>query len=179
MYKEYRDSISSFKETSSLKIVTKLSRQKEVRRRKRQARKANQDLQEHFYASSSGTSDASSTTAESGSPPGSGLGDENIRQWALGIEDVPPLPPLPFMKVKVHFHEFLFVILVPMVTEYGYLVERIWRKVRLCGGCPDDGLLRVRYRDEDGDLITIGSTDDVQMVFEEHRPGGCVTVFVS
>ncbi|KAF9522646.1 hypothetical protein CPB83DRAFT_899456 [Crepidotus variabilis] len=85
----------------------------------------------------------------------------------------------PPVKVKVHFHEDIFVIQVPRATEYGDLVEKVGRKIRLCGPRRDDGPLRVKYRDEDGDMVSLGSTEDVQMAFEQYRPGGQVTLFVT
>lgn len=85
----------------------------------------------------------------------------------------------PPVKVKVHFHEDIFVIQVPRTMEFDDLVDRVGRKIRLCGPRRDDGPLRVKYRDEDGDMISLGSTEDVQMAFEQFRPGGQVTLFVS
>jgi cell division control protein 24 len=84
----------------------------------------------------------------------------------------------PPVKVKVHFHEDIFVIQVARSTEYEDLVERVGRKIRLCGPRRDDGPLRVKYKDEDGDMVSLGSTEDVQMAFEQYRPGGQVTLFV-
>ena len=82
------------------------------------------------------------------------------------------------VKIKVHFHEDIFVIQVPRSTEYEELVERVGKKIRLCGSRRDDGPLRVRYKDEDGDLVSLGSTEDVQMAFESVRPGSQVTLHV-
>jgi len=85
----------------------------------------------------------------------------------------------PPVKVKVHFNEDIFVIQVPRCTEYFDLVDKVSRKIRLCGPRRDDSLLRVRYRDEDGDMVSLGSTEDVQMAFESFRPGGQVTLYVT
>ncbi|KAF7782160.1 hypothetical protein Agabi119p4_1536 [Agaricus bisporus var. burnettii] len=85
----------------------------------------------------------------------------------------------PPVKVKVHFHEDIFVIQVPRVTEFDDLVEKVGKKIRLCGPRRDDGPLKVKYRDEDGDLVSLGSTEDVQIAFESFRPGGQVTLFVT
>jgi len=85
----------------------------------------------------------------------------------------------PPVKVKVHFHEDIFVIQVPRSTAYGDLVEKVGRKIRLCGPRRDDGPLRVKYRDEDGDMVSLGSTEDVQMAFEAYQPGSPVTLFVT
>ncbi|KAH9949641.1 hypothetical protein B0H21DRAFT_777232 [Amylocystis lapponica] len=82
------------------------------------------------------------------------------------------------IKVKVHFHEDIFVIQVPRLTQYTELVEKVGKKIRLCGPRRDDGPLRVKYKDEDGDLVSLGSTEDVQIAFESFRPGAQVTLYV-
>ena len=78
------------------------------------------------------------------------------------IDQMPP-PPLkdelrisPPVKIKVHFHEDIFVIQVPRTTEYSELVDKVGKKIRLCGPRRDDGPLRVKYKDEDGDLVSLG-----------------------
>jgi cell division control protein 24 len=89
------------------------------------------------------------------------------------------LQPFPPVKVKVHFHEDIFVIQVPRSTQYNELVEKVGKKIHLCGRRRDDGPLRVKYKDEDGDLVSLGSTEDVQMAFEQLGPGGQVSLFVT
>ena len=69
------------------------------------------------------------------------------------------------VKVKVHFGSDIFVIQVSRTTEYGELVERVGKKIRLCGPRRDDGPLRVKYEDEEGDLVSMRSTEDVDMAF--------------
>lgn len=91
-------------------------------------------------------------------------------------ESTPTLNGPHNVKVKVHFHEDIFVIQVSRTTEYEDLVEKVGRKIRLCGPRRDDGPLRVKYKDEDGDMVSLGSTEDVQMAFEQ---GGQVTLFVT
>ncbi|KLO18354.1 hypothetical protein SCHPADRAFT_899755 [Schizopora paradoxa] len=86
---------------------------------------------------------------------------------------------VPMVKVKVHFNEDIFVIQVPRSTEFQELVERVGRKIRLCGPRREDGPLKVKYVDEDGDMICLGSTEDVQMAFETLRPNNQVTLYVS
>lgn len=83
------------------------------------------------------------------------------------------------VKVKVHFQDDIFVIQVPRSTEFSQLVDKVGKKIRLCGPRRDDAPFRVKYRDEDGDLISLGSTEDVQMAFEAFRPGGQVTLYVT
>ena len=83
------------------------------------------------------------------------------------------------VKVKVHFLEDIFVIQVPRTTEYEELVEKVGKKIRLCGPRRDDGPLKVKYVDEDGDMVSLGSTEDVQMAFESVQSNKQVTLFVS
>jgi cell division control protein 24 len=83
------------------------------------------------------------------------------------------------IKVKVHFNEDIFVVHVTARVEFAELVEKVGKKIRLCGPRRDDGPLRVKYRDEDGDMVSLGSTEDVQMAFESVRAGGQVVLFVA
>jgi cell division control protein 24 len=69
------------------------------------------------------------------------------------------------VKVKVHFGSDIFVIQVSRTTEYSELVERVGKKIRLCGPRRDGGPLRVKYEDEEGDLISMRSSEDVDMAF--------------
>ncbi|KZP17964.1 hypothetical protein FIBSPDRAFT_829889 [Athelia psychrophila] len=85
----------------------------------------------------------------------------------------------PAVKVKVHFGEDIFIIQISRQTEYHDLVDKVGKKIALCGRHRDDGPLRVKYRDEDGDLISLGSTEDAQMAFEQVGPTGQVSLFVT
>ncbi|KAI5120645.1 hypothetical protein M0805_007982 [Coniferiporia weirii] len=91
----------------------------------------------------------------------------------------PHLNLSPMVKVKVHFAEDIFVIQVSRTTEYEELVEKVGKKIRLCGPRRDDGPLKVKYIDEDGDMVSLGSTEDVQMAFESMQSGNQVTLYVS
>jgi len=85
----------------------------------------------------------------------------------------------PSVKVKVHFGEDIFIIQISRQTEYHDLVDKVGKKIALCWRHRDSGALRVKYRDEDGDLISLGSTEDAQMAFEQVGPTGQVTLFVT
>ncbi|KAJ7725854.1 hypothetical protein DFH07DRAFT_248202 [Mycena maculata] len=133
--------------------------------------------------SSQSTGDSSDYSPNSSSPitpfdsSESSLGGVGMRAPMNGAGNThSPYPPV---KVKVHFNEDIFVIQVPRMTEYDELVEKVGRKIRLCGPRRDDGPLRVKYKDEDGDMVSLGSTEDVQMAFEQYRPGGQVTLYVT
>lgn len=119
-----------------------------------------------------GSSDSSLTGMPGTRPPRTQSGTEVLTDATAGLK------LMPLVKVKVHFHEDIFVIQVPRATEYDELVEKVGKKIRLCGPRRDDGPLRVKYKDEDGDLVSLGSTEDVQMAFESFGPGNQVTLYV-
>ncbi|KZV80866.1 hypothetical protein EXIGLDRAFT_629463 [Exidia glandulosa HHB12029] len=94
---------------------------------------------------------------------------------AAGSRSTTPAFPLsPPIKVKVHYGEDLFVISVPRATEYDDLVDKVGKKIRLCGPRREDQPLRVKYRDEDGDMVSLASNEDVQLAFESSQ----VTLYV-
>ncbi|CCG83468.1 Rho guanine nucleotide exchange factor scd1 [Taphrina deformans PYCC 5710] len=85
-------------------------------------------------------------------------------------------------KVKVNYGEDIFVILLPSEATYRDLTERVERKIRLCGLSTNEvASFRIRYKDEDGDLITINSDDDVQMALDSDtvETSGILTLFAT
>ncbi|TFL01496.1 hypothetical protein BDV98DRAFT_567041 [Pterulicium gracile] len=136
--------------------------------------------------STGGSSDYSPNSSSPITPFGSSessIGGVGIRtSRSQTFENLPsghPKPQERTVMVKVHFNEDIFVIQVSRATEFEDLVEKVGRKIRLCGPRRDDGPLRVKYKDEDGDLVSLGSTEDVQMAFEQFQPGGEVKLFVT
>ncbi|KAI5777525.1 hypothetical protein EDC01DRAFT_623953 [Geopyxis carbonaria] len=94
------------------------------------------------------------------------------------------------VKVKIHYNNDKLAIIVPYGIAYMQLLDRIERKVKICGNGPEispSSPIRIRYQDEEGDFISMSSDDDVQMAFEvgcEAGPNdstgtcGAVTLFV-
>ncbi|GAA6053765.1 hypothetical protein JCM3770_005106 [Rhodotorula araucariae] len=79
------------------------------------------------------------------------------------------------VRVKVFFGDDAFVVVVLDSVPYPDLVEKVLKKIRLCGGDTArvaGSALRLRYRDEDGDRILITSEEDVAMAFETARVMG-------
>ncbi|KAJ2372094.1 Guanine nucleotide exchange factor for Cdc42p [Coemansia sp. RSA 2603] len=96
------------------------------------------------------------------------------------ISNQQPTSPAKAVKVKVHFHNDIYVVIARQDMQYKELVDRVDRKIKICAG-PHVGItsglendilsapplnIRMRYQDEDGDMINIGSNEDVQMAFE-------------
>jgi cell division control protein 24 len=69
------------------------------------------------------------------------------------------------LKVKLHYLEDTFLLIVPNGIQYPQLLERVDRKIRLCGKQTPTPL-RIKYKDEDDDFITITSDEDIQMALE-------------
>lgn len=71
----------------------------------------------------------------------------------------------PPVKIKVFWGEDLFMIIAPRATTYSALVDRVQRKIRLCGG-DADAPMRLKYDDEDGDKISLTTDEELQMAFD-------------
>ena len=71
------------------------------------------------------------------------------------------------IKAKVHYSEDMFILKLHPDSGYQGLMDKVEKKLRLCGFA-NSGVssFRIKYRDEDGDLITINSDEDVQMAYE-------------
>ncbi|KAG8811631.1 hypothetical protein FRC17_002372 [Serendipita sp. 399] len=72
----------------------------------------------------------------------------------------------PPVKIKVYWLDDLFVIMVPRTTSYSELLQRVQKKIRLCGGGNTEGPLRLKYDDEDGDRISLSTDEELQMAFD-------------
>ncbi|ANB15608.1 Rho family guanine nucleotide exchange factor CDC24 [Sugiyamaella lignohabitans] len=77
----------------------------------------------------------------------------------------PAKPHTNQMKVKLHYLEDTFLLIVPVGVKYSQLLERVDRKIRLCGKQTPNPL-RIKYKDEDDDFVTITSDEDIQMALE-------------
>ncbi|ODV91195.1 hypothetical protein CANCADRAFT_14730, partial [Tortispora caseinolytica NRRL Y-17796] len=73
------------------------------------------------------------------------------------------------MKVIVEYYAHRFTIAISPSTTYESLIEKVVKKVRICGGQENGDIqsnLRIRYRDEDGDYILLMNDEDVQLALE-------------
>jgi len=73
------------------------------------------------------------------------------------------------LKVKITFNNDIFVIVVPTDVNYATLVQKVRHKLLRCSNVPKDGPLRMKYQDEDGDLVTISSDEDVALAVESRH----------
>ncbi|TAQ85287.1 hypothetical protein B7494_g6381 [Chlorociboria aeruginascens] len=74
------------------------------------------------------------------------------------------------LKVKVTCDGNYVTLVVAFNITYQSLIDRIDAKVgRFSTNAIAKGTMRLRYRDEDGDFVTIESDDDIQIAFQEWR----------
>ncbi|KAH9276478.1 hypothetical protein BASA83_001177 [Batrachochytrium salamandrivorans] len=79
----------------------------------------------------------------------------------------------PLIKIKTYYGSDVILIAVPSRgTTYRDLVAKITRKIRLNNvALPEGRDIRLRYRDEEGDYVSMNGDDDVSMAFELARSG--------
>jgi cell division control protein 24 len=78
------------------------------------------------------------------------------------------LPPQ--LKVKVNCDGNYVTLVVAFNITFRSLTDRIDAKVgRFSNNAIAKGTMRLRYRDEDGDFVTIDSDEDIQVAFQEWR----------
>lgn len=77
------------------------------------------------------------------------------------------------LKVRVNCDSGNYVTLVVAFNiTYQSLIDRIDAKLaRFMTSSIGQGNLKLRYRDEDGDLVTIEGDEDIQIAFMEWREG--------
>ena len=102
--------------------------------------------------------------------PTLGIGTGGAPANPLASSDL-PIPTQ--LKVKVQCNNGTYVTLVVGFNiTYQSLIDRIDAKLaRFTNSSIGKGMLRLRYRDEDGDFVSIESDDDIQIAFQEWREG--------
>jgi len=84
------------------------------------------------------------------------------------------------LKIKVNYQEDSYLIVVPVQCGYAELIERVEKKIRLCGSRRSDAqTLRLRYKDEDNDYIIMKDDDDISLAFESCFTDGIMNLHVS
>lgn len=135
---------------------------------------SNQSLGQSYTAATS-----PATTLPGSLPPSGGLpalpGSRSSQPYhqqssSHSNNPLPPTPTATAVRVKVTYGEDTFVVVVLSSVSYRELVEKVLKKIQLCGrGNVEASTLRLRYQDEDGDRILITSEEDVMMAFEAVR----------
>ncbi|KAH9474554.1 Rho guanine nucleotide exchange factor scd1 [Psilocybe cubensis] len=93
-------------------------------------------------------------------------------------QDNPLDHPSSTTKIKIHFQSHIFLIRMSKTSEFSALQDELMAKVRILDPIrAQSGVqLRIKYQDEDGDIISLISTDDLQMALE---CGSQISLFVS
>lgn len=100
-------------------------------------------------------------------PPPSKAYEQESMRFPMGAVPTPAPTPKKAnnMKVKLHYLEDTFLLIVPADVSYGALLERVERKIRLCGK-QTPFPLRIKYKDEDDDFVTMHGDEDISMAME-------------
>jgi cell division control protein 24 len=103
----------------------------------------------------------------------------NIHKWEERNMQQPPSPLEQHsnVKIKLNYNDGIYVILCPLEVTFIELMDKVDKKIRLVSHLKSDDILRLKYQDEDGDLITINSDEDVQMAFESRS--NAVNLFIT
>ena len=90
-------------------------------------------------------------------------------EHSLASADGMGLPLPPQLKVKVSFEPSGHVtIVVPSVIKHRSLIDRVDAKMsKVSSVSIGKGQAKLRYKDQDGDIITIKSDEDVQLAIED------------
>jgi cell division control protein 24 len=78
------------------------------------------------------------------------------------------------VKVKITYGADIFVVVVPSDVSYSILSQKVRKKLQVCSNLSKDGLLRIKYQDEDGDYVNISSDEDVALAIETRTHPGNV-----
>lgn len=77
------------------------------------------------------------------------------------------------IRFKLRSGEDTYVIVTLATIGYGELINKIYKKLKNCGVSKDSASkIKIRYEDEEGDLILICNDDDVFMAVEWMRVVG-------
>ncbi|KAJ3097831.1 hypothetical protein HDU97_004528 [Phlyctochytrium planicorne] len=78
-----------------------------------------------------------------------------------------------FVRVRIHYETEKFFIAIPFRgTTFTEMQQRIERKIRLTGGKTPSDLgrkIRIRYKDDEGDMIALNADEDVKLAFDGAR----------
>lgn len=115
------------------------------------------------------TATSPSTTVPGSLPPSAGL--PPLPNGSRSYPGIPNSPTATAVRVKVTYGDDTFVVVVLSSVTHHELLEKVLKKIRMCGDRTliDASALRLRYQDEDGDRILITSEEDVMMAFEAVR----------
>lgn len=73
----------------------------------------------------------------------------------------------PLIKVKTYFGTDIFILAVSLDCTFIELTSKIENKIRLSGTeIPSNSRMKLKYKDDDGDFISISGDDDLSLAFQ-------------
>ena len=103
-------------------------------------------------------------------PAQNAYNDMSLANPASGFSSENGLPLPPQLKVTIWFdpHPSHVTIVVPIIIKHRSLIDRIDSKmVKVSTASIAKGTARLRYKDSDGDIVTIRSDEDVHIAIED------------
>jgi len=75
------------------------------------------------------------------------------------------------IKMKIHYGDLIFILAVPCHgAKYEEVLEKVERKIKICGASmPENRRINLKYRDDDGDFVTLNTDEDIDMAFNMAR----------
>lgn len=111
----------------------------------------------------------------------------------VGAETGPARPP-GSIKLRLSFHTDSYMLLLPENVTFSDMVTKVEKKLRLCNSSAFDDMVqsnvaagvngcrgmgyRLKYRDEDGDMVVLDSAGDWEVALESGVEEGVVDVWI-
>ncbi|KAI9280452.1 hypothetical protein BY458DRAFT_451229 [Sporodiniella umbellata] len=83
------------------------------------------------------------------------------------------------LKLKLVFNDGIYVIMAHLNMCYPELIQIATKKISAVAALDPSDKLRLKYKDEDGDFITMTSEEDLQMALEARDRPNSITLYVS
>ncbi|KAK7206137.1 hypothetical protein BZA70DRAFT_294438 [Myxozyma melibiosi] len=113
--------------------------------------------------------------------------------YVVAAETGPARPP-GSIKLRLSFHTDSYMVLLPANMTFSDMVSKVEKKLRLCNGAAFDEMVetnlaagvsgcggmgyRLKYRDEDGDMVVLESAGDWEVALESGAEEGVVDMSI-
>ncbi|KAI9319684.1 hypothetical protein BX666DRAFT_1314326 [Dichotomocladium elegans] len=82
------------------------------------------------------------------------------------------------IKLRLHFEHELYLTMMPIDMTFNDLALRVDKKLTQLSTIPKPEWITLKYLDEDGDMITIETDEDVQMGLEGRREANAFNIYI-
>jgi hypothetical protein len=85
------------------------------------------------------------------------------------------------IKIKIRFGDDIFILAIPSVgAKFEDVLDKVESKIKVCGASlPEGRRVKLRYKDDDGDLISLNCDEDIELAFSvTKKSSGKVSVTI-